>query len=357
MMEKSANLLAVRAACWFMLCLIMVGGSVTGCSYLPFIHTDKTENKVVRSLWSSGEQFVQIERQDRQSGIPVRPNQHISDISLDRLHTALASIAILPTGQGKTIPMFNEEELKILGEYIPVGLALSGPDDDVTFAIIGHYNEALGFLKKREVTTGRVFYQDEQINIIFGDIHRELKETMGVPEDRRLNPFQPGSRARIVGIQEGILVPKEGGEIFAGIRNDWIAFPLKAPEGSVASTAQQESPVAAPAPQETGETVPATNQNTGTLSPGAPEIAPSAQTNTAAPARGVQPVTPAASKRAGAPGAGAQAVAPIAPHERAAPSAKKSTEERLLILNDLRSKKLISEEEYWRKRGDILNDL
>jgi hypothetical protein len=71
----------------------------------------------------------------------------------------------------------------------------------------------------------------------------------------------------------------------------------------------------------------------------------------------VQPVTPIASKRTAVPGAGEQAVAPIASRERTAPSAKKSTEERLLILNDLRSKKLISEEEYWRKRGDILNDL
>ncbi len=347
MMEKSANRLAARTACWIMLGLIVMGGGVSGCSYLPFIHSDKPEDKVVRSLWSSGEQFVQIERQDRQTGAPVRPNDHVSEISVDRMRNALASIEILPTGKDKPIPMFNEDELKILGEYIPVGLALSGPEDDVTFAIIGHYAEALGFLKKREVTTGRVFYKDGQINIIFGDIHRELKETMGVPEDRRLNPFLPGSRARIVGIQEGVLVPKEGGEIFAGIRNDWIAFPLKASESSVAATATQE----------TGETSTATSQNSGTLSPSAPTGAPTVPQNTAVPARGQQTVAPAAMQRASSPGVGAQVIAPISPNERTAPSAKKSTEERLLILNDLRSKKLISEEEYWRKRGDILNDL
>jgi hypothetical protein len=337
--------------------LFMVAVGVTGCSYLPFIHSEKPENKVVRNLWSSGEQFVQIERQDRQTGIPVRPNDHISEISVDRLHAALASIAILPNGKGNVVPLFNEDELKTLGEYIPVGLALSGPDDDVTFAVIGHYVEALGFLKKREVTTGRVFYQDGQINIIFGDIHRELKETMGVPEDRRLNPFQPGSRARSVGKLEGVLVPKEGGEIFAGIRNDWIAFPLKAPETTGAAMAPQETTVTAPAPQETGEAAPASMPNPGTLSPGAQTGASGAQQNTATPNRGAQPAAQAAMKRAVPSGTGAQAVTPIATHERTAPSAKKSTEERLLILNDLRSKKLISEEEYWRKRGDILNDL
>jgi hypothetical protein len=328
-----------------MTALIMVAGGVTGCSYLPFIHSDKPENKIVRNLWSSGEQFVQIEKQDRPTGVPVRLNEHISEISVDRFRTALESISILPPGKGKTVPLFNEDELKTLSEYIPVGLALSGPDDDVTFAIIGNYVEALGFLKKREVTTGRVFYQEGQINIIFGDIHRELKETMGVKEDRRLNPFLPGSRARVVGKLEGVLVPKEGGEVFAGIRNDWIAFPLKASEISTATAA----------PQESGETAaPATTQNTGTLSPGAPTGASSAPQYATAPARGAQSVAPATMQRTGV---GAQAVAPITSHERSAPSAKKSTEERLLILNDLRSKKLISEEEYWRKRGDILNDL
>ena len=43
--------------------------------------------------------------------------------------------------------------------------------------------------------------------------------------------------------------------------------------------------------------------------------------------------------------------------ERPAPAAKKGIEERLMILNDLRNKKLITDEEYRTKRMDILNDL
>ncbi len=140
---------------------------------------------------------------------------------------------------------------------------------------------------------------------------------MGIPEDRRLNPFMIGSRSGAVGVHEGMLLPKQGGEIFAKMREDWVLFPIKGPESL-------------PAPQESRCSC--SRERKRHLPLGQESIAPVPVTREAAPAA--------------APYAG-----------RPAAAVKKSVEERLMILNELRNKKLINEEEYRAKRLDILNDL
>ena len=310
MSEKTINRLKVRAVLWPLMTLAVLAGGVAGCSYIPFMHSDKAdqkEAKVVRTLWKSGEQYVAIEKQDRLTGASVKANEHVTEISVDRLRSALASIDLRLRDKDKSLALFNEEELRLLSEYIAEGLALAGPDEDVTFAIIGHYVEALGFLKKRMVTGGRVFCQDGQLNIIFGDVHRVLSETMGIPEDRRLKPFMIGSRSGVVGEHEGMLLPKPGGEIFAKLREDWVFFPIRAPEN-------------VPIPQESSAPAPVNR-----------ETAPAAATH--------------------------ESVAPPQYGGKPAPAVKKSVEERLMILNELHNKKLISDDEYKAKRLDILNDL
>jgi hypothetical protein len=354
---------SIRSTLRFSCCLVMalfLASVVTGCttmsSYLPFMGKKKQQETFVKNLWSSGEQFVAIEKQDRQQGVAVRPNQHITEISVERVRTMLESMELRSTGKDQNLPLFNEDEIKILSEYLPVGLALSGPDEDVTFAIIGLYVEAVGGLKKREVSTGRVFYQDGRINIIFGDIHRELKETMGMKEDRRLNPFRPGSRAGSVGYQDGTVLPKPGSEVFSKNRQDWVAFQLGSAEGQALAQADQE----------TGEETPAVRRdNTGTLSPAPNELASGTPKYNAsqAPSAEQKYTPPAATPR--------YTAAPVAPRYTGSavrdnrgyaqgasqPVVKKSIEERLVILNNLRSKRLITEEEYRDKRMEILSEL
>ena len=357
----SRNVHVIVRAIWRLLMTLMLISLLTGCSYwsamseyIPFVPKKKANETVVKNLWTSGEQYVAIQKQDSQPGVGVKPNQHISEISVDRIRTLLESMDLRQTANDKTIALFNEEEIKILSEYIPVGLALAGPDEDVTFAVIGHYVESLGFLKKREVTTGRVFCQNGQINIIFGDVHRELKETMGRAEDRRLNPFLPGSRSGSMGYMDGSILPKQGSEMFNKIRQDWLVFQLTpGEERSLAAASQEERPIVRAA-------------TTGTLSP-APNSLASGPQETAAPAQQytAQPAAPAYVPQAAAPrytaapqytpqNYGARDTRGIA---AAPPVAKKSYDERLIILNDLRNKRLITEQEYRDKRQQILDEL
>jgi hypothetical protein len=317
-MQKNAKRI-LTLAIWWSVALLTATGGLGGCSYLPFMKSEKAKEKRVRILWQSGEQFVAIEKQDHPAGVTVKANEHVTEISVDRLRSAFASIDLRLKDSDKSIALFNDDELRIMSEYIAEGLALAGPDEDVTFAVIGHYVEALGFLKKRMVTSGRVFCQDGQLNIIFGDVHRVLTETMGVPEDRRLNPILPGLREGNTGKNMGgFLLPKKDGEIFAKMREDWILFPIKAPENLNTPTAAQEG---------------------------------------GASASGEKATVPAAGQESSAPVPDVKTPAPAGYREKQAPVAKKSVEERLMLLNELRNKKLITEEEYRAKRLDILNDL
>jgi hypothetical protein len=288
-MAKTASHIRAWRAGLFVAVLLVAAGGFAGCA------TTGTGEAQVKTVWQLSDQYVKIEKQDHPAGGTVSANIHPADISADRLRGMLESVEVRPTGEEKALQLFNDNELKILSENIHAGLASAGPDEDVTFAVIGHYPVLMGVLKERMVTTGRVFHQDGHLNIIFGDVHRGFREN----EDRRLHPLLLGSRVR-TGPREWALTAKPGGESFTAKRPDWITFSLTSP-----------GPV----------------------------------------------VTPAMREDAGGTGQGGKAVTPAVPPKKPAIPGKKSVEERLLILNELLSKKLITEEEYRAKRLEILNEL
>lgn len=285
-----------QAIVWFMVILIGTMGALAGCATLP---TEKTGDITVKTIWQARDQYVSIVKQEHPAGVVTPPNAHPADIAVDRLRSALESIDARIPEKDAPIRVFNDPELKILSENIREGLASAGPDEDVTFAVIGHYTALLGLLKERKVTAGRVFCRDGQINIIFGDILRDVKEN----EDRRLWPFVPGSRGA-ESSHSWTLIPSQDGETFARVRNDWITFPLTAP-----------------------------------------------------PANPAKPAVPVPSRETGRTGTVNKGSAPAPPPEKPAISGKKSIEERLMILNGLKDKNLITDEEYKEKRREIMNEL
>ncbi len=201
-----------RALWWFLMMLVTVGGGA-GCATAG-------AGPAARTLWESREQFVKIEKQDKPAQGIAPANAHPADVPVERLREMLASIEVRVADKDKTVPLFYDEELDILSDKLHAGLAAAGPDEDVAFAIIGHYPVLLG-LKERMVTTGRVFCRDGRLDIIFGDVHRPVKDN----EDRRLYPFLQGSRA-VARQGAWALTARAGGESFAMERPDWITFPI-----------------------------------------------------------------------------------------------------------------------------------
>lgn len=289
-MEETGNRIRTWGARLFMAVLLVTSGVMAGCA------TTGPGEAREKTIWQLRDQHVKIERQDRPTGVAVPANAHPADISVDRLRSMLESIEVRLPDKNKAVRLFNDDELNILGENIHTALASAGSGEDVTFAIIGHYPVLMGVLKQRMVTTGRVFCLDGQINIIFGDVLRYVREN----EDRRLYPLLQGSRAAATP-REWTLAAKPGGEAFTAKRPDWITYPIA------------------------GIVVPA--------------------------------AVPAAPPGSGSIGTDTKDAPPAVSPEKPAPTGRKSVEERLQILNELRAKQLISEEEYRVKRREILNEL
>ena len=291
-MERSVKHFKKQVIGWFTLLLVGTGIMLSGCAHF--------DDRAVRPIWKERDQYVVLEKQDRSAGSLPVANAHPANVSTERLSSLLESLEVRIPGQKKTQSLFNPAGIQILSEKIKQGLAAAAPGEDVTFAYVGTYPvlAMMAILKEDKITTGRVFCQDGKINIIFGLLNEKVNEK----EDRRLNPYLPGSRSKVTP-QEWVLVEKSGGEGFTRKRPDWLVFPLAAPAFKATSSVEPAVPVDVPA---------------------------------------------------------AAVIAPVVPDvTRATPvqAVKKSPEERLTILNGLKSKGLVTEEEYRAKRQEILNDL
>lgn len=282
-----------------------------GCTL--FKSSDTSPTNIDRTLWRSGQQNVKIERQDAKS---TGPNDHPVVLATDQIQAALTYLEVRLKPNEQLIPVFTSPGLDTLVKQISDGIAQAGPDQDVTFAIIGQRKALYGFAKERRITTGRVFYREGKLNIIFGNMLENVGQYDGTSAKplTTQNPIFPGSRINPVSHSWAL---ESGPDVrfYSGgdkIRTDWVVVDLASMAAHEALGMKQE------------KAEPPTVQQ--------PVPAPAEQAPVA-----VQPAPPV------------QVVQP--------PKTSKTIEERLRILDELKSKKLITEQEYKAKRANILSDL
>ncbi len=334
---------------WLAVTLLALGVvelSAHAVDWLPDFGFSKDEEEA-KQIWDGGDQWVRLQKQDAGSGPRPPLNNHPQRLNPKQLSLALASLELrLKRGGDKIIPVFVASEVRVLSKYLAVGLAEAAPDEDVTFAVIGmHRGEGLGlfgrdlFGKSQKATTGRVFYQNGRLNIIFGVIHKDIQqpkdeqakravagEQGGV--DRRLHPFVPGSRKSEKGhswqllLAEGESLHSTGGVS----RGDWLVMDLAVVVAAARRKAREAEPGAA------------TTQEAAYLRQEALRLSAERRQMREEMAR-MRKEMRAIQGGAGNDGSG------------------KTLEERLATLDELKKKRLISDEEYEAKRQEILNDI
>ncbi len=315
----------------FLLPLLLV---TMGCSIFKSSPESSTMN-AERTIWNSRESNVRIVKQDGIKGGTFLQNDQPIMLDSGQIRTALAALEVRLPESDKTITVFTGAELDTLCPKLSEGLSQAGPDQDVTFVIVGLRKALFGLAKQRKVTTGRVFYKEGKLNIIFGKMVEDLVRQGSTIEhdyqamnDYRLNDLVPGSRIRAVSHSWSLEeVPdmefySEGGMK----RSDWVVLDLAS---MVANEAMGTKPV-----------------KTGKITSEAPVTAPERVTT---PQETSQVQTPSYQAPTYQP--------PAVTQVPQTGKASKTIEERLRILNDLKNKKLITDEEYKAKRAAILNDL
>ena len=265
---------------WAVTALVLAWG-VAGCAALR----PAGAGQEGRTVWESRDQFVRVvPREDGAEGGRTADARQATVTAPD-LQRLFGSIRFVPREGGAPGPLFTATELAVLGEEVGKGLGQARSDEEVTFAVFGYYPVLHGLAKETRVTTGRVFLQDGELNLILGQVREDVNDR----DDRRLFPFVPGSRQKVAHLPGRI---ETSGASYTLKRADCLVF-----RDLTAGRASTPEPAVLPAP-------PA----------GPPGSAPS--------------------------------------HER-----KPSIEERLMRLDGLKEKGLITDEEYRQKRRAILDEL
>lgn len=219
-------------------------------------------------VWKLEQQFVSLVPQDEGS---TTANDHPVTLSVDTIAQSLYSITVSDKKSrfsfgGKKAdlgsPLFSEYEIEVLSGILAKALANSTAQQDVIFRIHGGKEQLGGLTQRRTVNTGRVFWKDKQLHIIFGEVHGGDKSKWlygQKEEDKSKRKF--GSRSKESDKVKIIFTPVPGitqQESNNGIpRADWIAIDpeiLFAAINNESNTTEQattttQQPVAAPVTQ------------------------------------------------------------------------------------------------------------
>ena len=162
-------------------------------------------------------------------------NIHPINISDERIEGAL-KLLLFRVGK-KTSSLFPGDKIKIISDSISEGLSIANSSEDVIFTAESWYSDLPGTrLKDNRVVSGRVFYNKDGLNVIFGSVLRKGFQSTTDPmlqsrnPDLKKNPYMPGSRLVSVKNPFALAVPPNSGiqrpRVARG-RVDWIILTNK----------------------------------------------------------------------------------------------------------------------------------
>ena len=162
--------------------------------------------------------------------------RNIHPVKINPLKIEGALKLIVTKYGAKSETLFQKDKFLPYSVAISEALTEAKSNQDVVFTVEGWYKKKT--LSDNRVTSGRVFYNKNGLNIIFGSIMRKgnMSDTdpmlsAGINPDLRKNPYVPGSRYQSVRSEfllstipnSGVFRPKE-----AKGRADWLVFTRKA---------------------------------------------------------------------------------------------------------------------------------
>lgn len=279
-------------------------------------------------LYKSGlNAYIRLAEQD--SG--AVPNQHPATLDGPAIGDALSIIQVWEKNWFKpneAQKVFSTEQARLLGQYISLGLSKATPGQDIIFALARSDKGFLSVMRELSYTSGRAFFANGKLNMIIGEYRRlpdkfqeRANASSGIAETRIYlahgKRTKPSDFTMAVVTGEGIDTHTVGG----GKRRDWFEIDIKQAAASLAARVAQEKQAAGGADSE------AMRQEAARL----------------AQERREMRLEMARMRRDMEQGSGTPSAEPA--------------EQRLKTLEELQKKGMISDEEYARKREEILKDI
>ena len=265
---------------------------------------------------------------DQDSG--AIPNQHPVTLDGAAVADALSIIQVWEKNWFKPNEaerVFSTEQARLLGQYISLGLAKATPGQDIVFALSRTDKGFLSVIRELSYTSGRAFYANGKLNVIIGEYRRlpdkfqeRANASSGAGEIKYF--FAHGKRTSPSDFKLAVVSGAgiEAHTMNGGKRPDWFEIDVKQAAAEVAARAAQQKQGAGGAESE------AMRQ----------EAARQAQE------RREMRLEMARMRR---------------DMEQGAATSTESPEQRLKTLEELQKKGMITDEEYARKREEILKDI
>ena len=186
------------------------------------------------------ELYVSVVPQDSAGHIPVPPNSHPAEMTEELLVTLLDSVQVRDTLKAKPTPLFTEGALQLLAPHLQQALRKAGPREDVTFIVVALYKTLLGG-NTPKTTSGRLFYLDGKLNLIFGVVKDEGRSRLDA-QDRDYRLIAVGSRQETAAGDWSLVTGED--RPFELPRKDWVVVDPKA--ARVVKPAVAATPAATP---------------------------------------------------------------------------------------------------------------
>lgn len=188
------------------------------------------KEQVKSTVWELNEQYVRL--------VEIESDAELNDhpVVLDELELqqALASLQLWAEGglsRGEeAVIVYPPKQAAQIAHYVVEALNEATTDEDVVFNVRGYNDVMLSLAKNLEWTTGRVFYQDKKLNLIIGEYRKtvdrgkkNVEGAFGIINDYSNMQFTQGSR-RYKGKMPGRIVTTKGIQIPADgkLRPDWV---------------------------------------------------------------------------------------------------------------------------------------
>ncbi len=310
----------------------------TPAAALSFFNWGKKEEfEPGPELWQSRRQYIRIET--RVGGDDVPPNQHPAELDEQVLRRVLSSLMVRHRTEGffgfgekeeDPLPVFTPQMVELLSRHAAEAFPKLEPSQELSFVLFGYYGGRL--FNDKKAIGGRLFYLDDRLQLLLGDVHRSVyfgpgRDFRGIEweADVRLYPYKTGRRgaapaeaAWTMVLPEGAAFQKVGGEA----RFDWLAINTAAFPTLPAAALQPATGAATPAPSD---------ESLGRLREESRQL----KLEFARLRKYIRELEQGAN----------------------AGEAPELVEKRLMLLQKLRARELISEEEYQAKRAHLLEEL
>ena len=195
-----------------------------------------SDKNAIRTVWSelpimpgAPKYFIRTEKIEKKT---KKLNNHPIQISDDILRKMLKQLSYKYDRDQKEIPLFSSRELSLLSEYIPQALMMAKPNHDVTFVIKGPHSSTRWTWKEERLTAGRIFVSNNQLNLIIGTVQGDLQPTLSeryqgnVWESTKL-VYDIGHRRKATKFEGMIVVynqDQKGIYRKSNKRKDWFVF-------------------------------------------------------------------------------------------------------------------------------------